>query len=374
MLDRHQPESRPVLSSCGMRSPTAIALFASVILASQVLMSCVVVRPPTSTVVNPETFPQQLSPSVPPVPSELPPPPTENRAFVTVDGIAQYKIGPGDVLDVFVTKGPTQDRIQTPVRANGRIVVNFAEVRVEGLTVDQAAAELTQALTVYFRHPQVEIQVKEYNSKKVSVLGAVGGTPRGGVGSVTLTGRMTITEFIARAGGLQPNASMERIRVTRDSGKAYTVNMYRYVQDGDLSQEFILDSGDVVFVPERAPGEERRIFLLGEVRTPGPVPFYPTLTLGQLVAQAGGWTDAARYDEARIIRADVKATEIIEVDLGRLMLEGDRRIDQFLQPNDVIYIPRTRIANWNAVLAQLRPTLEFISLALQPVILYRTIK
>jgi polysaccharide export outer membrane protein len=337
-------------------------------------MSCVVVRPPTSTVVNPETFPQQLSPSVPPVPSELPPPPTENRAFVTVDGIAQYKIGPGDVLDVFVTKGPTQDRIQTPVRANGRIVVNFAEVRVEGLTVDQAAAELTQALTVYFRHPQVEIQVKEYNSKKVSVLGAVGGTPRGGVGSVTLTGRMTITEFIARAGGLQPNASMERIRVTRDSGKAYTVNMYRYVQDGDLSQEFILDSGDVVFVPERAPGEERRIFLLGEVRTPGPVPFYPTLTLGQLVAQAGGWTDAARYDEARIIRADVKATEIIEVDLGRLMLEGDRRIDQFLQPNDVIYIPRTRIANWNAVLAQLRPTLEFISLALQPVILYRTIK
>jgi polysaccharide export outer membrane protein len=324
--------------------------------------------------VNPETFPQVVAPSVPEVPAELPPAVTENRAFATIDGIPQYKIGPGDVLDVFITKGATQDRIQTPVRANGRISVSFVEVRVEGLTMDQAAAEMTRALSAYFRYPQVEVQIKEYNSKKVSVLGAVGNTPRGGVGSVTLNGRMTLMELIAKAGGLAPNASMERIRVTREPGKAYTVNMYRLVQDGDLSQDFVLDSGDIVFVPERVPGEERRIFLLGEVKTPGPVPFYPTLTLGQLMAQAGGWTDGALFEEARIIRADVNATQIIAVDLGRLILDGDRRIDQYLRPNDVVYIPRTRIANWNAFLNQLRPTLEFLTLSLQPVILYQTIK
>jgi hypothetical protein len=67
-------------------------------------------------------------------------------------------------------------------------------------------------------------------------------------------------------------------------------------------------------------------------------------------------------------------TEIIEIDLGRLILEGDRRIDQFLRPNDVVFIPRTRIANWNTFLAQLRPTLEFLTLSVQPLILYRTIK
>jgi polysaccharide export outer membrane protein len=330
--------------------------------------------PPDATLVNPETFPQVIPPTAPVLPEELPPPVTENRTFVTVDGIAQYKIGPGDLLEIFITKGPTQDRILAPVRANGRISVSFVEVQVDGLTADQAARETTKELSIYFRKPVVEVQVKEYNSKKISILGAVASAPRGGVGTIPLTGRTTLLEVIAKAGGLAPNASLERVRVTREPGKAYTVNMFRYVQDGDITQDFILDAGDVIFVPERVPGEERRVFLLGEIRNPGPVPYFPSLTLSQLIAQVGGWTDGALFEEARIIRPDPKGPEIIGIDLGRLILDGDRRIDQVLRPNDIVFIPRTRIANWNAFLAQLRPTLEFITLSVQPLILYQTIK
>jgi polysaccharide export outer membrane protein len=304
----------------------------------------------------------------------LPPPVTENRTFVTIEGIPQYKIGPSDVLEVFITKGPTQERIQVPVRANGRISVGFVEASVDGLTTDQAAREITRELSVYFRKPVVEVQVKEFNSKKVSILGAVAVTPRGGIGTVPLTGRTTLLELIAKAGGLAPNASLERVRVTRESGQAYTVNMFRYIQEGDLSQEFVLDAGDVVFVPERVPGEERRVFMLGEVKTPGPVPFFPTLTLAQLMAQAGGWTDGALFEETRIIRADPVRPEIIGVDLGRLMLNGDQRIDQLLRPNDIVYIPRTRIANWNAFLAQLRPTFEFFAIPFQPYFIIRSLE
>ncbi|OGB92212.1 MAG: hypothetical protein A3H39_13980 [candidate division NC10 bacterium RIFCSPLOWO2_02_FULL_66_22] len=344
------------------------------ILAALALVSCGRMAPPSATAVNPETFPQPIALITPPLPSELPPSVTENQTFVTIEGVPQYRIGPGDLLEIFVTKGPTQDRTQTPVRANGRISISFAEVQVDGLTADQAAQEITRQLSVYFRKPVVEVQVKEYNSKKVSVLGAVGATPRGGIGTIPLTGRTTLLELIAKAGGLAPNASLERVRVTRASGKAYTVNMFRYIQEGDLSQEFILDTGDVVFVPERVPGEERRVFLLGEVKTPGPVPYFPTLTVAQLMAQAGGWTDAALFEDARIIRPDPKNPEIIALDLGRLVLDGDRRIDQFLMPNDIVYIPRTRIANWNAFLAQIRPTLEFFSLPFQPLFTIRALQ
>lgn len=367
MLEPGHPDSPCLAPWRGMRPRIVVACMVTAVLIAQAMVSCGRMAPPAATIVNPATFPQALPPNLPEVPSELPPPVTENRTFVTIDGVPQYRIGPGDVLDVFITKGPTQERSLVPVRANGRISVSFADLQVDGLTADQAAKEMTQALSVYFRHPQVEVQVKEYNSKKVSVLGAVGAAPRGGIGTIPLTGRMTLLELIARAGGLAPNASLERVRVTRESGKAYTVNMYRYIQEGDLSQEFILDAGDVVFVPERVPGEERRVFLLGEVKSPGPVPFFPTLTLSQLMAQAGGWTDGALFEEARIIRPDPKTPEIIAVDLGRLMLDGDRRIDQFLRPNDIVFIPRTRIANWNAFLAQLRPTLEFLSLPFQPI-------
>jgi polysaccharide export outer membrane protein len=337
------------------------------------LVSCTTYPVPEATAVNPETFPQPLPPPAPPVRQELPPPVTENRAFVTVDGVPQYRIGPGDVLDVYVTRGPTQERLQVLVRSNGRISVSFAEARVDGLTADQAAEEITRSLSVYFRNPQVDVQVKEFNSKKVSILGAVGLAPRGGIGTVPLTGRTTLLEVIARAGGLAANASLDRIRVTRGS-TSYTVNLYRFVQEGDLSQEFVLDAGDVVFVPERVAGEERRVFLLGEVKRPGPVPFFPSMTLSELLGQAGGWTETARFEEARVIRGNLNSPEIISVDLARLVLKGDRRIDQLLQPNDVVFIPRTPIGDWNAFMAQLRPTLEVISLSLQPVVLYETIR
>ena len=374
MLEWNRPDRLRIALWRDPGPRVAVACMVTAMLVVQALVSCARMAPPAATVVNPETFPQVVPPSLPPVPSELPPAVTENRTFVTVDGIPQYKIGPGDVLEIFITRGPAQEKVQAPVRANGRISVSFAEVQVDGLTADQAAGELMRALSIYFRNPQVEVQVKEYNSKKVSVLGAVGGAPRGGLGTIPLTGRMTLLELIAKAGGLAPNASLERVRVTRESGKSYTVNMFRYVQEGDFSQEFILDSGDVVFVPERVPGEERRVFLLGEVKTPGPVPYFPSMTLAQVIAQVGGWNDGALFEEARIIRGDPKQPEIIAVDLGRLILDGDRRIDQFLQPNDVVFIPRTRIANWNAFLAQLRPTLEFIVLGAQPYVIYRTIR
>jgi polysaccharide export outer membrane protein len=358
----------------GSRVRIAVGVLAWV-MSGSLLVSCASRLPaPEPTAVNPENFPQALAPQEPPIPQELPPPATENRTFVTIDGIPQYRIGAGDVLEVLLTRGPTQDRLQVLVRTNGRILVSFAEIYVDGLTADQAAEEIAQKLSAYFRNPQVDVQVKEYNSKKVSVLGGVGLAPRGGVGTVPLTGRTTLLEVIARSGGLAPNAGLDRVRVTRLGGKSYTVNMYRYVQEGDLSQEFIMDAGDVVFVPERVAGEERQVFLLGEVRKPGPVPLYPSMTLSQLIGQVGGWTDSARFEEARVIRGDLNKPEIISIDLARLVLQGDRRIEQLLRPNDVVFIPRTPIADWNAFLAQLRPTLDFIVQGMQPVILFETIR
>jgi protein involved in polysaccharide export with SLBB domain len=177
-----------------------------------------------------ETFPGPPHPA--PQPPKAPPPPTENRTFLIIDGVPQYRIGAGDLLEVFVTKGPTQERLQVPVRANGRISVSFADVQVDGLTADQAAAEITRSLSVYFRSPQVEVQVKEYNSKKVSVLGAVALAPRGGIGTIPLTGRTTLLEVIAKAGGVAPNAGLDRVRVTCGR-ESYTVTCR--VQD-DLSQ------------------------------------------------------------------------------------------------------------------------------------------
>jgi len=335
-------------------------------------------KPSYSTTVNAPTFPQPQSapaPSPTEPPMELPPPPSENSAFVTTAGVPQYRIGPGDLLEVSVTRGPTQEKLQTVVRPTGIIKVLLAEAKVDGLTTDQAAAAIDKELSVFFRSPTVDVQVKEYNSKKVAVFGAVGAQARASASTIPLTGRVTLMDAVAKAGGFHQNASLDRVRVSRPSaGKTYTVNVFRFIQDGDLSQEFVLDAGDAIFVPEQVKGEERRVFLLGEVKTPGPAPYFPNLTLGQLIAQVGGWTDAARYDQAAVIRSAAGVTEILTVDLRRLLLEGDKRIDQFLKPNDVVFVPRTPIANWNAFIGQIRPTFDLINQPLYTILSIKAIQ
>jgi protein involved in polysaccharide export with SLBB domain len=333
--------------------------------------------PSYSTAVNAPTFPQpQAAPAPSPAerPAELPPPPTENSAFVTVAGVPQYVIGPGDLLELAVTRGPTQEKLQTVVRPTGIVNVLLAEVKVDGLTTDQAATAIAKELSVFFRRATVDVQVKEYNSKKVTVFGAVGPQAKASANTIPLTGRVTLMDAIAKAGGFHQNASLDRIRVNRAPGKTYTVNVFRFIQDGDLSQEFVLDAGDAVFVPEQVKGEERRVYLLGEVKTPGPAPFFPNLTLAQLIAQVGGWTDAALYDQAAIIRSAAGVTEILTVDLRRLLLEGEKRIDQYLKPNDVVFVPRTPIANWNAFIGQIRPTFDLINQPLYTILSIKAIQ
>lgn len=349
----------------------------SAVLLSLALAGCGGLQKPSrSTAVNAPTFPQPQVAAAP-VPAdasaELPPPVTENRAFVTSANVPQYRLGPGDVLEITVSRGPTQEKIQTAVRADGTVRVILAETKVDGLTTDQAGRAIAQDLSVFFRAPTVDVLVKEYHSKKVTVFGAVGTQGKASATTIPLTGRVTLMEAVAKAGGFQQNASLDRVRVRRVSGKTYTVNVFRYLQDGDLSQEFVLDAGDAIFVPEQVKGEERRVFLLGEVKTPGPAPYFPNLTLAHLVAQVGGWTDAALFDQAAIIRSADGVTEILTVDLRRLLLEGEKRIDQYLKPNDVVFVPRTPIANWNAFVSQIRPTFDLINQPLYTVLSIKAI-
>lgn len=321
-------------------------------------------KPSHSTTVNAPTFPQP-QPVAPPTPKELPaplpPPVAENQTFRLVAGAPQYRIGIGDLLDLTVTRGAAQDQIQAAVRSDGKIFVLLTEIPVDGLTTDQAAGAITRELATFFRNPRVEVRVKEFNSKKVRVFGAVGVATRASGTTLPLTGRTTLLEAIGKAGGFHPGANMERVRVTRADGLAYTVNMFRFMQEGDAGLDFVLDNGDTVFIPEQVKSDAQRVYLIGEVKAPGPVPFVPNLTMGQLIAQVGGWTDGALYEEAAVIRALPDVTEILTVDLRQLLLEGDRRIDQYLQPNDIVFVPRTKIASWNAFVNQILPTFNLIN-------------
>jgi len=79
-------------------------------------------------------------------------------------------------------------------------------------------------------------------------------------------------------------------------------------------------------------------------------------TVGQLVASLG-YNDYAVLDDIRVIRGDARKPEVIPVDLQRFFQYGDRSQDVVLKDNDIVFLPRQRIGDWNAFLAKINQTL-----------------
>jgi polysaccharide export outer membrane protein len=294
---------------------------------------------------------------------------------VTIDGVPRYKVGPGDVLEILLATGLTQERQTGVVKSNGTVGAAFLEVKVGGLTTDQAALAIQRQLSQFYRQIGVEVLVKEYNSKRVTVLGAVAGK----VGAVPLRGRMTLLELLAEVGGPAANADLERVRVVRPAGPPLTVNLLRQF-DEPGGQGFALDGGDVVFFPAFGGVQavslagamggavpalpEARVFVLGEVRTPGAVALAPNMRLSHALTLTGGPTDVAVLESARVIRGGLQNPQIVEANFRRLIEQGDQREDLALQPNDLIVLPRSGIGDWNAFIAKIKPTFELLTLPL----------
>ena len=82
-------------------------------------------------------------------------------------------------------------------------------------------------------------------------------------------------------------------------------------------------------------------------------------TVGQLIAQVG-YNDIAVLDDIRVIRGDARKPEVIPVDIQRFFQYGDRSQDIVLKDNDIVFVPRQRIGDWNAFLAKINPTLTLL--------------
>lgn len=288
---------------------------------------------------------------------------TENNTFVEIDGVPQYKIGIGDILEVDILLVPTVEKYTPEVRPNGFILLPFVDVKIAGLTAAQAEEKIKEELSKYIRVPRVEVRIKEYRSKKISLLGAINMVPvrASGPGEYVLKGKITITEMVTQAGGTTPNASMDKVQVRRADGTIVSINLLKIILEGDFKENVILDAGDEVYVPSIEVGENK-ILIFGEVKKPGLYPRKPGATLLDAIGMADGYTIYAVLQNTAVIRTADKKSEIIVSDLNSLIKEGDISQNISLANNDIIYVPRSLIGNWNVFIEKIRPTVELITI------------
>jgi len=117
-----------------------------------------------------------------------------------------------------------------------------------------------------------------------------------------------------------------------------------------------------------------RIFVFGEVNKPGVIPLEPGMTVVDAVGKANGYTNYAYLPSVRVLRGGGEHPEVLAVDLDQLIYQGQLGQNLLLKNQDIVFIPRSQIGDWNAFMKDLMPTLEVIEKALQPPILYQTIR
>ena len=171
----------------------------------------------------------------------------------TVSGSTDtYRIEPGDLLEIVIL-GEEELARTLMVMHNGTISFPLVgEVKVGGLTTDQASAVLAQKLEKYFIHPVVSIILQSPTLPYVSVFGEVARQ-----GAVEYQRGLRVTDYIALAGGPSPGANLGNVRVVRfqmggvTAKNVHTVNVARILREGDLTYNYELKSGDWIYVPRK---------------------------------------------------------------------------------------------------------------------------
>lgn len=163
----------------------------------------------------------------------------------TTSNQSEYRLGPEDVIEVFVWKEP-ELATTVVVRPDGRISLPLAdELVASGKTAVELQQEITARLSKYVNQPVVNVMVKQVNSLKISVLGEV---RRPDV--YKIKNRVTVLDAIAMAGGFTDLARPNKVILLRNTAagpQRIKLNIKELVADGNATP-FYLQTLDTVYV------------------------------------------------------------------------------------------------------------------------------
>lgn len=253
-------------------------------------------------------------------------------------GGSDYRIGRQDLLELKVFDLKELDQT-VRVADDGSITLPLlGRLEVAGLTkgdLEKLIARMLEAK--YVRDPQVTIFVKEYESRKVAVSGAVKKPD-----TYEMLGEKTLLEMISMAGGLDKDLGREIIvfRQGEDgSTQRLAVDLERLVYDADPALNLPVAPGDIIYVPAV---EKVRIFVNGAVKNPNlyEIPRDEPVTVLKAVTIAGGTTDRASERRVQVIRTNPDGTRrTIDVDLRKV--KRGKAEDPVLQRDDLVLVPES---------------------------------
>ncbi len=272
-----------------------------------------------------------------------------------------YAIGPGDLLHIVVWEHP---EINLPVDAvtesggynvSSKGMIQFpyvGNVKVSGLTEEEARAVITRALSRVIREPQVTVRVHAYRHGRAYIDGEVRKPGLLALNDIPLS----LPEAIARAGGLQASADRSMIAITRGASTTY-INLPRLAQEGVNPAGILLAAGDMVHIHSR---DDAKVYVMGEVLRPGSPPLRDgRLSLSQALGESGGLSPvSANASQIYVLRSqNGQNPQIYHLDASDpvvyALAEGFE-----LRPRDVVVVDPAPLVRWNRVINLLLPSAQ----------------
>ncbi len=249
-----------------------------------------------------------------------------------------YKIGPKDLLEISVFGLDELNKTER-VSEEGKITLPLlGEIDVDGLTKGELEVKIARLLEEkYLQDPQVTIFIAEYQSKRVSIMGAVQNP-----GWFELVGRQTVLDVIAKAGGLTNEAGIEMFVMRQNSGgknSSVQISLDDLILNGNAELNILLEANDIINIPI---DKIVNVYVMGQVRSPGVLEVkrsrIPTLLMA--IAQAGGFAERASKGGVLIKRIGKDGKEIkIKVNVKNI-IKGKKDDIQLLE-EDVVVVPET---------------------------------
>jgi len=169
----------------------------------------------------------------------------------TAPGAApEYRIGPGDQLEIFVFNQPELS-VKVPVRPDGLVSTPLVEnIQAAGRTPSELAREMEKTLGQYVRSPTVNVIVTSFVGTYEAQIRVVGqaANPK----ALPYRAGMTLLDVMIAVGGLGKFAAGNRAKVVRNiDGKSTEIKVkLGKLLDGDVKSNIEMRPGDVLIIPE----------------------------------------------------------------------------------------------------------------------------
>ena len=265
---------------------------------------------------------------------------------IDMQGVRNYLLGPGDVLDVRVFSQPDLNTM-VEIDGDGNISsLPFLEkpIRAMCFTEREVQKSIATAYSAYIKNPQVSVRIVQRNSRPPATIYGAVRSPS----VVPMMRRAHLHDLITRTGGVterasgtvqvihtQPEMCLEpgEVAIKRPANASVEsqIQTYKLRELGNESGDPFIRPGDVVIVTEGEP-----IYVTGAVLAPQPIFLKDQLTLARAIAMAGGAQKLANTGEVHIYRKKDGAIGQEDLKYNYDAIRKGREKDVLLQPYDII--------------------------------------